>query len=544
MNKLRILSILCLLGAAGSRAASPSLVTLVNPLQGTDSNGGYSHGNEYPAISLPFPMNTWAPYTRPASDSFYYQYHDTKIRGIRQTHQPSPWIAEVTPTERCARFRFTFEQPGDSYVVLDAFSGGSSVEIIPVENKVIGISRFNHGGVPTNFANYFVIVFDRPFSAHGVWSSDFVQTNATKLDSKHAGAYLKFETTPDGLVGCKVASSFISPEQAQRNLQREVGDADFDTIRLRAEQSWNQALGRVRIEGGLEDQRRTFYSALYRSIVYPHRFYEYNEANHPAYFSPYDGKVHEGVLYTDTGFWDTFRAAHPLYNLLFPEISAEILQGLLNAYDQSGWLPSWSSPGHRNCMIGNHAFSLLADGWAKGVRSFDSQKAVGAMLHDATNQAPDFCRAIGRDGAEFYDKLGFVPYSSVRGEPSFAEATAKTLEYAYDDFCAAQLARAVGRQAEAEQFNRKSMNYTNLFDTKTGFMRGRKADGSWCEPFDPTEWGGPFTEGCSWHWTWSVMQDVPGLIKLMGGPGLCRQTRRGFHLAQHFQGGYLRPPHP
>src|ERR1035437_351989 len=565
MNTLRLLCILCLLGAASARAASAPPVTLVNPLQGTDSNGGYSHGNEYPAIALPFPMNTWAPYTKPASDSFYYQYHDTKIRGIRQTHQPSPgigdyaafalmpvsgklalneddrasafrhedetaqpsyyrvhldtWktVAEVTPTERCARFRFTFEQPGDSYVVLDAFPGGSSVEIIPAENKVIGISRFNHGGVPTNFANYFVIVFDRPFSAHGVLSSDFVQTNATKLDSKHAGAYFKFEAAPDGLVGCKVASSFISPEQALRNLQREVGDADFNALRLRAEQSWNQALGRIRIEGGLEHQQRTFYSALYRSIVYPHRFYEYNEANHPAYFSPYDGKVHEGVLYTDTGFWDTFRAAHPLYNLLSPEISAKILQGLLNAYDQSGWLPSWASPGHRDCMIGNHAFSLLADGWAKGGRSFDAQKAVTAMMHDANTQAPKYCGSIGRDGAEYYNKLGYVPYSSVRGEPSFGEATAKTLEYAYDDFCAAQLARAIGRNAEAEQFTRKAMNYTNLFDAKTGFMRGRKADGSWCEPFDPTEWGGPFTEGCSWHWTWSVMQDVPGLIKLLGG---------------------------
>ena len=565
MNTLRLLLIVCLLGAASTRAATPSPVMLANPLQGTDSNGGYSHGNEYPAIALPFPMNTWAPYTRPASDSFYYQYRDTKIRGIRQTHQPSPWIgdyaafalmpvsgklalkeddrasafrhedetaqpsyyrvhldtwktvAEITPTERCARFRFTFEQPGDSYVVLDAFPGGSSVEIIPAENKVIGISRFNHGGVPKDFANYFVIVFDRPFSAHGVWSPDSVQAGGTKLEGKQAGAFLQFDTSAGTQIGCKVASSFISPEQALRNLQREVGDADFDTLRQRAEDRWNQALGRIRIEGGMEDQRRTFYSALYRSILYPHRFYEFNESDRPVYFSPYDGKLHEGVLYTDTGFWDTFRAAHPLYNLLFPEISAEILQGLLNAYDQSGWLPSWASPGHRGCMIGNHAFSLLADAWAKGIRGFDAQKALAAMVHDANTQAPDNCRSIGRDGAEEYNKLGYVPYSSVRGEPSFAEATAKTLEYAYDDYCAAQLARAIGRQAEAEQFTRKAMNYTNLFDAKIGFMRGRKADGSWCEPFDPTEWGGPFTEGCSWHWTWSVMQDVPGLIKLLGG---------------------------
>ncbi len=562
---MRHLLTFCLLSVAAANASETPPLTLVNPLQGTDSHPGYSHGNQYPAIALPFPMNTWAPYTRPASDSFFYQYHDTKLRGIRQTHQPSPWIgdyaafalmpvsgklalkeddrasefrheretaqpsyyrvhldtwktvAEVTPTERCARFRFTFEQAGDSYVVLDAFPGNSSVEINCAENTISGVSRFNHGGVPAGFANYFVIVFDRPFTAQGVWSPDSVQPGATRLEGKHVGAYLKFDVGASKVVGCKVASSFISPEQALRNLQTEIGEADFDSVRQRAEKCWNEALGRVQIQGGLADQRRTFYSALYRSILYPHRFYEYDQSGKPVYFSPYDGKVHAGVLYTDSGFWDTFRAAHPLYNLLFPEISAEILQGLLNAYDQSGWLPSWASPGHRACMIGNHAFSLLADGWVKGIRSFDAQKAVTAMVHDANTQGPDACRSIGRDGAEYYHKVGYVPYSGVRGEPSFAEATAKTLEFAYDDFCAAKLAGAIGRTAQAEQFARKAMNYTNLFDPGTGFMRGRKADGSWCEPFDPTEWGGPFTEGCSWHWTWSVFQDVPGLVKLMGG---------------------------
>jgi predicted alpha-1,2-mannosidase len=565
MESLRAYCILLLCAAFSSVGAEFSPVQLANPLQGTDSHHSYSHGNEYPAIALPFPMNTWAPYTQPANDSFYYQYHQTKLRGIRQTHQPSPWIgdyaafslmpvsgklavnendrasefrhedetaqpsyyrvrldkwkavAEVTPTERCARFRFTFEEPADAYVVLDAFPGNSVVEIIPTENKIIGISRFNHGGVPADFANYFVVVFDRPFSASGTWTPDKAQPGETRLEAKHAGAFAKFDLGSSRVVECKVASSFISPEQALRNLKREIGDADFDTIRQRAEHAWNEAFSRARVEGGLEDNLRTFYSAFYRSIVYPHRLHEYNDQEKPVYFSPYDGKVHEGVLYTDTGYWDTFRAAHPLYNLLFPEISAEILQSLLNSYDQSGWLPSWSSPGHRDCMIGNHAFSLMADGWVKGIRSFDLRKAVDAMVHDANHQGPDNCRSIGRDGADFYNKLGYLPYSPVKGEPSIREATAKTLEFAYDDFCAAVLAHAAGRQAEAEQFLRKAMNYTNVFDAKVGFVRARKADGSWVEPFDPTEWGGAFTEGNPWHWTWSVFQDVPGLVRLLGG---------------------------
>lgn len=539
--------------------AGPVQVSLANSLQGTDSTGGFSHGNTFPAIALPFPMNVWAPYTQPARDSFYYQYREHKIRGIRQTHQPSPWIgdyanfslmpvsgklavkeddrasefrheteiarpsyyrvrldtwkalAEVTPTERAASFRFTFEDAGDAYVVLDAFNNNSVVEILPAQNKIIGVCRNNNGGVPNNFSNYFVIVFDRPFTAHGTWTPDAVHEGGTKLAGQHVGAYLKFDTSKGKSVSCKVASSYISAEQAQRNLDREIGNADFDAVLARADAKWNETFNRIRVEGGSEEQQRTFYSAFYRSVIFPHRFYEFDEQGKPVYFSPYDGKVHPGYLYTDTGFWDTFRASHPLYNLLFPEISAEIMQGLLATYDQSGWLPSWSSPGHRGCMIGNHAFSLLADAWVKGITNFDAGKAVAAMVHDANTQGPDQCRSIGRDGAEFYQKLGYVPY------PNVGEATAKTLEYAYDDFCAAVLARSVGRNAEADAFVKSALNYTNVFDASVGFVRGRKADGSWCENFDPTEWGGPFTEGNSWHWTWSVFQDVPGLVQLLGG---------------------------
>lgn len=564
-----IVSLLALnCSASDSVAEKTPLFALANPMQGTDSQRSFSHGNEYPAIALPFPMNIWAPYTQPQNDSFYYSYKTNIFRGIRQTHQPSPWIgdyanfslmpvsgklvvtederastfrhedevaqpsyykvhldtwqatAEVTPTERAARFRFTFEQPGDAYVVLDVFQSKklSSVEIIPSKNKVIGVARNDHGGVPDNFGNYFVIQFDRPFSASGVWSGKKVQSGVIKIEGGHVGAFLKFDAN-NKVVNCKVASSFISPEQAELNLEREIGDADFDTIRHRAEGAWNETLGRIEVEGGSEDQRRTFYSALYRSILFPHRFWESGADSQPVYFSPYDGKVHQGYLYTDTGFWDTFRAAHPLYNLIYPEVSSQILQGLVAAYEQSGWLPEWASPGHRECMIGNHAFSLLADGWMKGIRSFDAHKAVAAMVHDANTQAPNFCRSIGRDGAEFYNSIGYVPYSNVRGddEKSFREACAKTLEYAYDDFCAAQLAHAIGDDTDAAAFEKHAMNYTNLYDAKTGFMRGRRANGDWDEPFYPDEWGGPFTEGDSWQWSFSAMQDEPGLMNLMGG---------------------------
>lgn len=545
--------------AASATAAELSLVNLANPLQGTDSTGGFSHGNTFPAIALPFPMNVWAPYTQPAKDSFFYQYRQDKIRGIRQTHQPSPWIAdyanfslmpvsgklavseddrastfshasevanpgyykvhldtwnadaEVTPTERGAGLRFTFGNPGDSYVVLDAFANNSSVEIIPGENKIIGICRNNNGGVPENFANHFVIVFDRPFAGYGTWTPDGIHEGGAKLADKHVGAYLKFDTGGGKSVSCKVASSYISAEQAQRTMDREIGTADFDAIHQKAEAKWSETFKRIEIEGGTLEQRRTFYSAFYRSVIFPHRFFEYDANDKPVYFSPFDGKVHEGYFYTDTGYWDTFRASHPLYNILFPEISGQIMQGILNAYDQSGYLPSWLSPGHRSCMIGNHAFSLMADAWVKGIRNFDGAKAVDAMVHDANTQAPDSCPSIGRDGAEFYKKLGYAPYPNVK------EATAKTLEYAYDDFCAAVMAKNLGKTDATEAFAKSAMNYSKVFDDKIGFVCGRQENGEWCANFDPTEWGGPFTEGNSWQWTWSVFQDIPGLIKHLGG---------------------------
>ena len=546
-------------GFAFAQAEAIPLVKLANPMQGTDSTGGFSHGNTFPAIALPFPMNVWAPYTQPAKDTFYYQYRQNKIRGIRQTHQPSPWIgdyanfslmpvfgklafteddrasdfrhetevanpayysvrmdtheatAEVTPTERGASFRFTFENDGEGYIIVDPFDGGPAIQINPGERKVTGTCRNNHGGVPENFGNHFVIVFDKPFTAHGTWDDFSAKPGETEISGGHCGAYLKFDVKKGEPITCKVASSFISAEQAGLTLKREIGDADFDTIHERAEAKWNETFAKIKVEGGSEEQQRTFYSAFYRSVIFPHRFFEFDQNEKPVYFSPFDGKVHEGYLYTDTGLWDTFRASHPLYNLLFPEISSQILQGMLAAYDQSGWLPSWSSPGHRDCMIGNHSFSLFADAYVKGIEGFDAGKALDAMVHDANTQSPDNNKSIGRDGAEFYQKSGYVPY------PNFREATAKTLEFAYNDFCGAVVAKGLGRTAEMDEFAKDSLNYKNVFDKEVGFVRGRKEDGTWRENFDPTEWGGPFTEGNPWHWTWSVFHDVPGLIDLLGG---------------------------
>ena len=235
-----------------------------------------------------------------------------------------------------------------------------------------------------------------------------------------------------------------------------------------------------------------------------------DKAGKPYYFSPYDGKIYAGYLYTDTGFWDTFRAQFPLNTLLHPTMHGRYVSALLDAQQQCGWLPSWSFPGEAGSMIGNHAISLFADAWMKGIRTFDPEKALAAYYHEVTNKGP-WGPANGRDGWKEYFTLGYVPY------PKYREATAKTLEYAYDDFCAYQLAKATGNTFYEQVFAKQMYNYKNVFDASTGFMRGRKINGEWVPGFDPVEWGGPFTEGNAWHYLWSVFHDVQGLIQLMQG---------------------------
>jgi predicted alpha-1,2-mannosidase len=534
-------------------------VELVNPLMGTDSEYRLSNGNTYPAIALPWGMNFWTPQTRPMGNGWAYTYDDNKIMGIKQTHQPSPWIndyaafslmpltgklriseeeraswfshkaeivkpyyysvyladydvtAEVTPTERSAIFRFTFPENDSSFILLDAYNKGSMVKIIPSERKVIGYCRNNSGGVPVNFHNYFVAVFDRDFSSTGTWHGDTLNLNSLEEEGNHVGAILGFITGKDEKVNVHVASSFISPEQAELNLKRETGGKDFDHVKDTGKELWNKQLGRVKVEGGTIDQQRTFYSCLYRMILFPRGFYEVNEKNDIIHYSPYNGEVLPGYMFTDNGFWDTFRALFPFTTLMYPDLNGKIMEGLVNTYKESGWLPEWASPGHRDCMIGSNSASLIADSYLKGIRGYDIETLYEAILKNANGVGP--VSSVGRLGAEYYNRLGYVPYNV-----GINENAARTLEYAYADFCIWKLAKELERpQAEIDLFARRAMNYKNVFDPGRKLMRGRNEDGTFQSPFSPYKWGDAFTEGNSWHYTWSVFQDVAGLVELMGG---------------------------
>jgi len=378
---------------------------------------------------------------------------------------------EITPTERAAQLRFTYPATDSAFIVVDAFDKGSYIKILPDEKKIIGYTTKNSGGVPSNFKNYFVIKFDKPFTVADIWHDSVLVKGQLELQADHTGAVVGFKTKKGEKVGIKTASSFISFEQAELNLQREIGQDNFDATCKKAKDSWNQELGRLAIEGGTSEQVSTFYSSLYRTMLFPRKFYEINAKNEIVHYSPFNGQVLPGYMFTDNGFWDTFRAVHPFFTLMYPTLSSHIMEGLSNAYNESGWLPEWASPGHRDCMVGSNSASLIADAYLKGIRGYDINNLYKAILKNTENEGP--LSSVGRLGVKYYNTLGYVPY-----DVEVNENAARTLEYAYDDFTIYQLAKALNRpKNEIDRFEKRSQNYRNLFDPETKLMRGKNKDG-------------------------------------------------------------------
>ena len=408
-------------------------------------------------------------------------------------------------------FRFTFPETDKSYVIVDAFDRGSYIKIIPEENKIIGYTTRNSGGVPENFKNYFVVVFDKPFTYKAAVGDNEIRKGETEAQEDHTGAIIGFSTRRGEIVHARVASSFISTEQAELNL-KELGDRSFDQIVDAGRKTWNEVLGRIQVNDDNIDKLRTFYSCLYRSVLFPRSFYEVDANGKVVHYSPYNGEVLSGYMFTDTGFWDTFRCLFPFLNLVYPSMNTKMQEGLVNTYKESGFLPEWASPGHRGCMVGNNSASVVADAYLKGLRGYDIETLWDAVVHGANNVHPKVS-STGRRGFDYYNKLGYVPY-----DVKINESAARTLEYAYDDWAIYKLGKALGKpESEIAIFAKHAMNYKNLFDPETKLMRGRNEDGTFQSPFNPLKWGDAFTEGNSWHYTWSVFHDPQGLIDLMGG---------------------------
>ncbi|WP_281631456.1 GH92 family glycosyl hydrolase [Flavobacterium luteolum] len=534
-------------------------VEYVNPLMGTQSLHNLSNGNTYPAICRPWGMNFWTPQTGKMGDGWAYTYTAEKIRGFKQTHQPSPWMndygqfsimpvtgklafaederaswfshkaevskpyyysvyladhdvtIEITTTERAAHFQITFPENEKSSIVIDAFDKGSYIKIIPSENKIIGYTTRNSGGVPQNFKNYFVLIFDKKFLTNSTWIDKVLNADKLESEGNHVGAVVGFQTKKGEKVNVRVASSFISQEQAELNLKNELGTATFEETVSQSKAEWNKVLGKITVEDNNIDQLKTFYSCLYRTVCFPQKQYEIDKDEKIVHYSPYNGKVLPGYMYAGTGFWDTFRALYPLLNLVYPSINKEMQEGLINDYKEGGFLPEWSSPGFRNVMVGNNSASVVSDAYMKGLRGYDINTLYEALLHGANNEGP--LEAVGRKGVQYYNTLGYVPY-----DVNINENAARTLEYAYDDFTIWKLAKALNRpKKEISLYEKRMLNYKKLYNPEIGLMSSRNKDGSFPANFNPFKWGDAFTEGNSWHYSWSVFHDIQGLIDLMGG---------------------------
>ena len=534
-------------------------VDYVSTLVGTQSSYAISTGNTYPAVCMPWGMNFWTPQTGKMGDGWTYTYTADKLRGFKQTHQPSPWIndygqftimpetgeapifdeekraswfshkaevatpyyyrayladydvvTELAPTERAAIMRITFPD-SKSYVVVDAFDKGSYVKIMPKERMIVGYTTKNSGGVPQNFKNYFVMKFDKDFTYTAAVADGHINTANVKAECNHAGGIVGFKTSRGEQVNVRIASSFISEEQALENL-KELGSDSFDKVKARGRNTWNDVLGRIEVKSDDIDHLRTFYSCLYRSVLFPRSFYEKNAKGEIVHYSPYNGEVLPGYMFTDTGFWDTFRCLFPLLNVMYPSMNEKMQAGLVNAYKESGFLPEWASPGHRGCMVGNNSASIVADAYLCGLKNYDAETLWQAVVHGAGAVHPTVS-STGRLGYEYYNKLGYVPY-----DVKINENVARTLEYAYDDWCIYEFGKALGKsKKELEPFRKRAFNYRNVFDSESKLMRGRLKNGKFQSPFSPLKWGDAFTEGNAWHYTWSVFHDPAGLIQLMGG---------------------------
>ena len=580
MQALGLMLVSC--GAVVATELSEDYASYAMPIMGTDSSKEFSSGNVYPAISRPWGMNSWTPQTGNMGNGWIYTYDAMKIVGIKQTHQPSPWIkdygqfsvmpvtgqkvfeeaqrasyfshkaekalpyyysvfladhnttVEMTPTDRAALFRVTYPETDQAYLVIDAYDKGSYIKVLPEQGKVIGWSTRAARGVPDNFKNYFVIEFDTPLAGAEVWDRNALKTGMLELQGKHVGAVIRFKASkPDSQVHFKVASSFISPEQAELNLN-EVATYDFDKLREEGRQVWNDLLGRFKVEGS-DDQKKLFYTCLYRSSLFPRKFYEIDENGKVMHYSPTSGSVEPGYYFTDTGFWDTFRSLFPLLNTFAPSLNAKMTAGLENCYKESGWLPEWASPGHRGCMIGNNSASVVADAWLSGARGgYSIEKLYEGMLKGTNAEGP--VRSVGRAGYDNYNTLGYVARETVKG------SVARTLEYAYADWCIWKLANDLKRpQEEIDLYAKRCQNYRNVFSSEHGLMVGRHADGTFNQEFNPISWGGDFTEGNSLHYSWSVFHDIEGLIDLMGGDAkFTDQLDRIFSMGPAFDVGGCR----
>lgn len=532
--------------------------SLVNTKQGSKSTHRYSNGNTLPLVQLPFGMTAFAPQTVEGNVRWYYHPDSRSLEGIRLTHQPSPWIAdygamifmpqnkklggfdgedrwsgyrpeeavlspyylktrflrskselELAPTERGAAIKLVFDDGGDNYFTVVSVKGNNSFRYDEKANVLYASTDMHMSGEAVKFKNYIVFKFPEGAvdAAKTLVSSDDRFRNGTKIRGKKAGIHLYLNEKATDI---KLASSYISYEQALLNLENELSGKSFEEVRNSAEELWESYLSRVQIEAKDEKQLKTFYSCMYRAFLYPHKCYEYDKNGNPIHYCPHDGSTRPGVRYTDNGFWDTYRTVYPFFALVAKEELREMLTAFIYEYKESGWLPRWLSIGECGCMPSTLVDAVICDGAVKGFIDKETlEVALEGMLKHATTNSHH--RNFGRNGAESYCKLGYVPYENEK------ESVNLTLDAAYGDWCIAEIAKILGKSDIETEYRKRALNYKNLFDPETGFMRAKDKNGSFRPDFTPIGWGRDYTEGSAWQNSFAVPHDIEGLAELYGG---------------------------
>ncbi|RED76836.1 GH92 family glycosyl hydrolase [Cohnella phaseoli] len=556
-------------------------LSYVNPLQGTASVYEYSYGNTLPLVSRPFGMASWSLQTREVKDGWFFHPSDRRLNGVRLTRQPSPWIGdygqllllpqtgpsclapelrpssyepekstlrpdylsvrfsryraslELTPAERSAAIRLAYEDSRNARLLLATYEGESSFQFDYAARTLSGFTRASRGGTPDNFALYFVIAFDCELdeTACDIYNAEFAPVGALSHTGEQLSASVGLKLPTDGTTQAKIGLSFISLEQAALNMERELGDADFDELRSQAAAEWEERLGTIEIKSDeAVDQLRTFYTCLYRTFLFPRKSYELDASGRTVHYSPFNGKLCEGPMYSDVGFWDVYRTTVPLFSLLCPRELGEMLQSWVLAYKESGWMPKWVSPGERGAMPGTLIDAVFADAIAKEIDGFDAQTAYQGLLKHAT--LPPDRDMVGREGLDHYIRLGYLPDELVH------HSVSHSLDYAYGDFCLSVIARALGDGESQLALSERARNYRLLFDAEVGFMHGRQESGAWRPDFNPLDWGGPYCEGGAWQCSWAVQHDIRGYAELLGGSEqMVRKLDELFAAKPHFNVG-------
>ncbi|MGI4757322.1 MAG: GH92 family glycosyl hydrolase, partial [Janthinobacterium lividum] len=497
--------------------------------------------------AMPFGMAHWTLQSR-ANTPWMFQPNERRFQGFRSTHQLSPWLGDyghatfmpvcgvVNPeaSARSSSFRPEEAKLSPNSMQVEILRYGIDAELIPTERGALITARFrkseapgflfdvpgdhvpemrqdaarrtlsftssdNRGGVPAGFATYYVLQFAEAWKGFEL----------RKLKDGHHVGIVTLDPAAKSLE-VRVATSFISFEQADHNLQVELGTKTPAALRDEGRAVWNKHLKRIEIGGATPVQARTFYSCLYRTLLFPRMWHEPAADGSMHHRSAFNGKIVPGVMYADHGYWDVYRAWYPMMTILFPERLADILQSWVNAYKEGGWLPQFPCPGYRACMTGSLIDSVFGDAAAKGIKGFDLAAAYEGLKKHATQPGnPD--AGWGRRGVTEYMKYGYAPYGVVE------QSAAETVDQAYGDFCIAQVAKAVGKTDDADMFMKRSESWKHIFDTKTGFIRGKKVDGTFIEPFDPITWGDPYVEGAAWQHRFDAPHDVEGLFAMLGG---------------------------